>query len=367
MITTPYYRTIPEIHGVGCSEPTKNMYRPYDIFLLETRLNPIVYDLFERDVNILFKSEKDVNNTKSKNILSLNITLIRYKKINKLKNINKQHVVKLSSDQKKILNDAVNDILSTNVGYCLIDKNELYIAGNKKYTKSWFNTMLGYVDLPTDFNPFLSENGIYLAFNPESDYIKAYNDVVGIILNTLDDFYEKGVVYGAKHIAESWNLAPLDIDEIKPKLFQPMWKDTRFAPNLVDFLLEKIRNNPHIYVDVSDNLVSRHNIAKELNKKGIDSMFENNYVKMIAKDLDEAQRLTSLVKSVPETEGKVVTLMSNQSLVVLDLINQVKNLNKDENTNCTGYQVSDIKNPYVFSCLIDINDSEESFLERLRM
>lgn len=361
LISTPYYRSIVRSEGLGCEDLSGFTYGPYDIFLLETRLYPVVYKLFGRDVEMLFRTI--YNNGR----MELKIQIVRIQEISPGGEPVENPEVEMTEEQFKLLSETVALIVSTNIGYCLIDKYELYMSSGKDYPVDWFYSMMGYVDLPTEYNPFLGKRGIYLLFNPHSDYKTAYNKVVKMLLEEIDEYYRDGVVYGAGQIAEKWKLERMDTEEVTARLFRPMWSDQRFAPHPVEFLLEKIRGDPYIRVKVSDNLVKRHFIVESLTDRNTPLVFEGSYLKVMANGIDEAQKISTLIRTA---ENKDITT-SRVVVVMLDNVGDVKLYIEAANEllgdpGCVGYGVSNPKKPYVFSCLIDINAPSELILEKLR-
>jgi hypothetical protein len=356
LLSTPYYRTLTPINTIGYDEEADFNYGPYEIFCIETRLYPTVYKLFGRDVMIVFE------NIHENNRMDLKIRLVRI--TNSFSSVVSNQDIEISDEDKLVLDSSINKIISENSEYCLIDRDELYLAGRGLYPKSWYNEVLEYINLPDEYNPYIDENGIYLTFNRASNFKTPYNQVVDILLNKLNEYYENGVVYGASNIAYDWKLERIDVDEVVPKLYKPTWKDKRFAPKLVEFLKEKINGNSYISIRVSPNLVSRHYISSALSLEGFSMIFNGNYIKIQVKNLDEAQYVTSLVLSSQNlSEGKVVTYATNRiSWLYLYIEAANKLLN---NPHTTGYQVSDTEKPFIFSCLVDKHLSTVSILKEL--
>ncbi len=345
LLSTPYYRTLTPINAIGYDEEPDFNYGPYNIFCMETRLYPTVYKLFGRDVMINFETVHQNHR------MDLKIRLVRI--TNSYTSVVSNQDVEISNDQRIILDNSIKKIVAKDPEYCLIDRNELYIVGKGSYPKSWYNEVLGYIKLTDDYIPYITEDGIYLTFNPFSDFKTAYNQIVGILLDKLEEYYRTGVVYGASNIAYNWKLERIDVDEVDPKLYRATWKDKRFAPELVEFLQSKINGDPYIRINVSSNLVARHYIASALRSEGISMVFSGNRVKIPVKDLDEAQYITSLVLSSQSmSDGKVVTYATNRVSWIYLYIEAANILLNNPNT--AGYQIDDPEKPFIFSCLINL-------------
>lgn len=190
--------------------------------------------------------------------------------------------------------------------------------------------MLEYVPVPQEYNPYVRSNGIYIEFNPLGDYKTAYQEICNNIVKTIETYYRDGVIYGASSIAIDWKLERINSDNVG--LYRCMWKDKRFAPHLVEFLMDRLHGDPYIKIKISDNLVKRHFIANALNN----IVFDGMYIMIPVKGVDEAQKVATIVKAA-EAVAKGEVIIGNS----LD-------------SDCIKYETSDGQ---VFSCLIDTKSS----------
>ncbi len=375
LLSTPYYRTLIPTNLLGCDDESDFNYGPYDLFCMQTRLYPTVYSLFGRDIIINFKGIHEDNR------MAIKVNLVKIPDIitdpipNEEVGVGIDVGVGMTDTQRLVLQTAISKIVTENSKYSLIDRNELYIVSGRRYPQTWFNNVLGYVPLTSSYNPFIRPEGIYLTFNPVADFKTAYNNTVGLLLDSIDQYYKDGVVYGASNIAISWKLERLDNETIKAKLFRPTWQDRRFAPNLVEFLLMKITGDPYIRIKISDNMVQRHRISEHLSTEGVTIVFDGSYVKIPVGDLDDAQYLASVVTESQcggNSEGKggnngggtqVITYTTNQISMVylyIDAANKLLN-----NPSCTGYKTSDPEKPFTFSCIVNRDKSISTVLGEL--
>lgn len=354
MLNTPYYRTLTQTHSLGCDDLPDANYVPYDIFCLETRLYPSVYSLLGRDVQLLFKT------------VNINERMELKIEIQKIADMTNQEpsinpILIVSEEIKEKLQKKVNEITSKYVGYCFIDREELLISARRRYPIGWFHSVLRYTDISSAYSPFYHESGIYLAFNPYSDYKAAYLEINDYLLRKVEEYYEQGVIYGAKSIAKKWRLEPLDNQEIVPKLYGAAWSDKRVAPDIICFLLERLQGDKFIRIQVSDNLVKRHKIILELSRYNIPIIIENGYLKIECDNIEDAQYFASIIHSSSNLAvGKVIT----KNLDSMEKVNMyVDAANKLLNCpECVGYQTS---SGYIFSCLVDMNAPEKTILGRL--
>lgn len=349
MLSTPFYRTLVKRHSIGCDDEPDFTYGPYDIFCMETRLYPVVYDMLGRDVELIFKTVSEDDR------MNLKIFINRVVANDPLKDpmFSTNQILDIDEELLSELQRELDRILGEYKGYCVIDKHELYLSSNKHYSESWFFSVLDMVEISTEYNPFIKYNAIYLAFNPMGDYKSAYNMVISDILKTVDKYYEVGVVYRGNDIAEKWNLVPLDYSEEDPRYYSAVWSDKRFAPNITDFLISKLHGDPYIRIKVSDNLIIRHNISTILSENNIGFVFENDYIKLVVDNLEHAQYLTALVMSgykYNKSGDKIVTYGSDRLAEVYlyqDIVSKTS-----PKLKTTVYRTDNIDKPYRFSLLL---------------
>lgn len=356
ILSTPYYRVITDVKPVGCSEEGPFTYDSYDIFCIETQLYPALYRLVDRDVILVFKGIPD--GTK----INLGIELTRVVDTDDPSILDEQVFIEPSI--QRALQKVVDTAISDNLNYCLIDREELYRSRRMVYPRSWFNSVLPFVDLSTSYNPYIQPQGIYLSFNRKADFTEAYNQVVKEILDKIDGFYQNGAIVGASSIASSWNLERLDIDD-PLGLYAPVWTDNRFASNMVDFLLERLTGDEYIKIAISKNLVRRHYIADMLTKQGIVVLFEGDHVKIQVNDLDSAQKAASIVEAAEGlADGKVVVqAVSRPSWI--QLYTKAAALLGNA-SGPVAYRVDSIDTPYMFSLQIDAETDADLFLDNLQ-
>lgn len=357
MIKLDLYRLLPEQHAISYPEPDVDCrYTPYHIFVLETRLYPFIYNLLSYEVKYknLYIYPKSVYN---KNTYRMDV----YLRIVKLDNLSEEEV-KLSREEKEKVENKLYQITSKDINYVLIDVNELYKSlKHKQYPFPWFQSILGYAWSPernnernthgeqeegndNDYQAFSNSDGIYLQMNPNSEYKKEYHHICEQIEKRIDEFYKKGTIVLPDENLEfiqKWNLV-----SIAPNLYQANWRDYRFAKNPVDFLLNKVQEDPCIYLTIPDNLVARHFIMTGL--QGIPSKIEGSQLKIEVDNLKEAQEVASLVdQQIAFTKGEVFVLVASR---LSEVYLFTEYANKYKLGESVTYFVDEY--PYIFSCLL---------------
>lgn len=346
-------------------------YTPYKIFVLETRLYPMIYNMFKGE-NISIYPKSIYNSDKTRLDVYLKIT-----KLEKIEDEEDDIPISLSEEQKERIEKKIVQIDTTNMDYALIDINELYKSfyfGEKKFSFSWFRSVIEYVGLGSEYLPFIQEEGIYLTFNPNSDYKNAYYKVCKFITERVEEFYERGVVIlgdiidsnKKKKLIENWELVALDIDEEEKRIFEADWDDKRFAPNMVDFLTLKIEENPYIYFLLPDNLVKRHGIVKAMQEAKKPIIVEGSYLKVQVENLNEAREVAALfIASKSTTIGRVMVISATRLSEVYLYFDYAEKFRKGK---CVSYSINDNRNPFIFSCLLneDNYESTENLREKFR-
>src|SRR5680860_1685235 len=105
-ISTPYYRSLVTTHSLECDgvyiryNPimSTSTYGPYDIFCLETRLYPIVYKMFNRDVAIIFRTVHENDR------MEIKIDIVQIQKVSPLEGPVQNPTISLTPDQYELLN-----------------------------------------------------------------------------------------------------------------------------------------------------------------------------------------------------------------------------------------------------------------------
>lgn len=365
MIKLDLYRLLPETHALGTDEEADSdcNYTPYRIFVLESRLYPFIYKMFP-NIN-LYIYPKSIYNPKT-------YRMDVYLTLTKILTEDSEELIELTEEQKDKIQDKINKITSENIDYALIDINEFYKSLPKKYPFGWFRSVLEYTSLDSSFNPFIRPEGIYLKFNPDSDYKPAYYNVCKFLKERIAEFYSKGVVVLSnlidsktkEKLTKDWHLVAIDEEEIQKRLFQPNWKDGRFANNPVDFLLRKIEGDEYIRIKLPDNLVKRHGIIKSLEKEEL--IVEGSYLKIKAENLEKARKIAFVIEDAKSnTNGRVVVLTSGRLSEIYLFFEYAEKFKKGE---CISYSTNSNENPYMFSCLLKENDymSNQDLQERFR-
>lgn len=217
-ILTPFTRTI--------GENGYNNYTPYQLFCLKSRLMPYLIQKYG-DVSAQFISVyEDPGSTLSGSFTTLSVHITR-----------NSDPIPLSENNRKEIQTWVNYIAGSTPFYALIldYKIPLYIKG-KLIDSLWLKSILPYLIIPDDINPFIENGKLHGTFAHLDDYNLGYNTLLDDLINQIEDMYLGGYIVSAESIAIDWELVPVSDDG---KLYKPNWSDWNI-PDMVRFLERKI-------------------------------------------------------------------------------------------------------------------------------
>ena len=149
----------------------------------------------------------------------------------------------------------------------------------------------------------------------------------------------------------------IDYYDERPKLYAPTWVDLRFAPNPVDFLLERITGNNVISMKIDRNEVKRHVIAYKAQLNDVKFYFSYDSIHFESETLERTRELASIFLSAGNyVYGKILKFLLPEKAWVY-----IYQLTIDEiygDNNVIVYTTDDPSRPYTLSCLFDINVSD---------
>ena len=309
MIKTEFYsRNIPDDYGGPI--PNTN-YSTYDLFCLSTRMYPIVHKLLGPEVKISY-------DTLSLNELTPSIgedpdTDKHYLYL-KLSNGGKR-VTDLTKSETALLEQAISKITSEPDKRCLVFGANTLIFDNQGHRISsiWIRSMLGYVDLPFEYDAILDNNGFLVKLPDELDnFMLVYLELAQTIISLVKQMYHEGYVVTTAELAEKWQL---ELVTGTIELYRPTWSDTRIAPNLNIFLQRAFKGL--FQIKVGKNKITRHQIVTKLgtSEAGFRGSFEGDYLRLEVSNLTEVRHILTIVNiSVQLAEGRILLLAYRASV-----------------------------------------------------
>lgn len=358
---TPYYKTLALEKSIGCVDaPTQN-YSPYDLFCLKTRISDKINTLRNSPLQVKFLNiYKDELMKLTIQIFDLQATPANKKSSSNITEESGNQPIFFDEKEEKLIKKWINDIITEYPNHCLISSSNLNssIQKNKYISSQWIKSVIPYINISDVYNPFITGEGIFVELNSNSDYLNTFNELNEDIIKQLRNMYNDGlVIVKSLDIVRKWNLVALHPEDSESYAYYPKWSDTRFAPNPVDFLLERISGINCLQYLISDNLVHRHFIMSDLYLSGFKSFIHGSYLHVHIDNLSQARTATSIIyNSKSFSNGKIAILHTSRLSWIYLYIEAVNELYT--NPHYITYKISNSLYPtksIVFSTLIPPN------------
>lgn len=395
-IRTPFYRTVSvdgreDTHVAAVNRgsvpnvlPNSN-YRPYQLFALRTRLQPIV--------NRLFPSEYE---GEAKYAVRYNMRMLDNKLTNIIQLYDGKECVMIKGSDREYLQRVVNEILGNNPNMSLLISNNTVFMNNPfsdgRHTlisDCWSRRIIPFLRLPRNYNGQMRSSseyqigGLYIDLSMKVNYQRVYNDLYMSIVKTIDRLYNEGnVVLPASFSPiqlEKWNVRSVGrISSVtyptQNVVFAPNWIDRRLTDPVggpVAFIQKHlIGGSNKILLDVGgDDIIRRHQIAKSFESSGLKFQFRDHFVEVDVDNLRMSQRAASLVDNAKYIiVGKVFNMYSIQPQLFNTILTVYPTSDSKlgiKPSNMIGYQVDDSNNRYCLSCEVPYDSDVEYYYRAL--
>ncbi len=377
-LVTPYYHTRNNYAGeksdVAILAGEDNFphlnYRPYNLFVLRTRLEPILRKRLPYPVMINFDTYR----------LDHKLTVI-------IELRRKGQIVDIETHHRKYLQDMINKITADEPQFCLLLGEDSQWVINDGLTNdsqslipaSWVKELMPFLS----FNPYLrafyrnaidgQASGIYLDLSRVDAYASFYRVLYQGTIRRLEEMYVKGFLAVPSSIntalLEKWGLVRVsednldDLSQVRKYLVWPHWQDKRLTDpvgGMVPFSQRHLwQNRNSMLLEVGENLYDRHRVSKYLAmyRPDLEFRFCGSQVRVAISNLADAWQVAALVDS--SRNGKVgrigVLSFPNRSMYNLYLTYAYTMTTEDKNNNgldesdIRGYKTDDETRPYWIS------------------
>lgn len=346
-VVSPFTREIREINRVECTDEPFFNHDTYDLFCLKTRLIPFREKIFPKGSNLDYK-------------------LIRHNdklRVNIIPSINGDKVIinEEIRNQFQIELDTLVDLPNL---HCLLFYHnvKIFSSSGKLIPISWIKEMTKYVNIPQQYSPYIQDGDIYIDLSDElTQYMHINEKLNSDIAAELKIKYDSGYIVNADKIEKSWNLTNLGNG-----LFKADWSNERFAPNIVDFLMERLGGKKNIKIYVTENRVIKHNISKLLIQINLAGIFGRDILNIEVEDYNTAMLLSTLCMKMLGTEGKVLTIFCTRESYLKLYAFISANIWKNYECDCISYiQHTDTKQ-HVFSCKVGFHTNLDFYTREFK-
>lgn len=404
-VRTPFYQTAQEVkestdygryRAANCTRFPQKNYKPYQLFALRTRLQPLINKHFG------LKSNGDAKYIVRFNQVRLNDRLIVVVRLHRGVRVDnpEDDIVKLTKINHQYVQSAVDWITSREPDLSLLINDDTTFMFNslKPGEKTlipncWSQQITKFLSFSSHIRPHSRRQtqyqipGIYVDLSRMIDYRKSYNDIYINIVRQINLMYEDGFLslptyFDVKRL-DNWQTKPIGLniplttseenDPGRMVLFRARWRDTRLsgpAGGIVPFLQKHlVRGSNQVLIDIgNDDAITRHRVAKTFRGhfSAADYRFRNNFVEVKADNLIRAQQAASLVeKSKLMPVGKVITMYGRDPRQFNTYLTRFPTSDSKLKISMLGYQVDDSRNLYCLSCQIPYESNPQYYYEAL--
>lgn len=360
----PWWKTVPDSTGFGCQEEGHINYTPYQVFCLQTRITPFCQTMLGLDCISTFLS------TFKAFKMHLVLVLNRYSppEFSSDSNPNIEssfNTLRVTQDQRLLIQNKIDEILTVNEEACLVFpiNSEARTLKGDGIPKWWTKQILPFVSLNSAYRPFCDSDGFHVILAdwvdtiPGSEvvikesYDDKYHRILRNIVAQIQKMYNDGYVtiYNPdKAVLTAWELIPMDDDGV---LYKPNWKNPRMIPNLVEFILARVRQESSFYISIASDdtpedvlAVYYHFIAQELNQKGVQFKFCGFMIELQVDSVGTISKLQELWSGIQEAKTK-------QDMAGILKIETMQGPSSVRQQSCVSYSTFDLFKPFVLSCL----------------
>jgi hypothetical protein len=392
-IRTPFYRTVAEDGNEDINPQVVNSdrlphsnYRPYQLFALRTRFQPIVNRLYPSE----FEGE-------AKYAVRYNMRMLDGKLTNVIQLYDGNDYLMMKGRDRMYLQQGVDWILGHNPDMSLLLSNTTLFMSNSLtegphtlISDHWTRRMVRFLRFNSDYRAHIrpaSEyqiHGLYIDLSMRADYQQSYNNLYMGIARRINQLYNDGYIvlpisFNSLRL-KKWGLAssrrvPSNTENgTRNVAFHPIWKDRRLTDPVggpVAFLHKHVVTESNlVLIDTgSDDIIRRHQVAKSFESSGIRIRFRNNFVEVEVDNLRMAQRAAYLVDlSKHIVIGKVFNMYASQPrlfntiLTVYPISNSTLEIQAED---MIGYQIDDPEYRYCLSCQVPYESDAEYYYKAL--
>lgn len=230
-VTTTFYRYID-------GDEVQYSYQPYDVWCFLTRIRSYVHRNYAGNIEAKLISVQ--GKTRNQDIL----TVVLQDGINP---------IPMSPKDIKLLQAAVDEIQSHNIGYALlVDAFDPVLDRNAhEMPRHWVHYQLQYLSLPHNIPHMYHDGRIYVYLADRNDYDMAYETLNENIIKELQDRYHNGYIYtdrtdeinGLRNVSDDGHIKSVNWDNDSNIALAPMIMDyLSQSDSSIDQDINSIRN-----------------------------------------------------------------------------------------------------------------------------
>jgi len=347
-IWTDFYKNIQSLDFIESVEEPDFNYDNYSILSLKTILSEWIHENWDNQIYLTFPAgKKDTYPNRS------------YLTIQPM--IGNDELI---MDQQMIdsLQKEVNKLTITDLKSVLVigNNNTIILDSGVTIPSSWIKEMLPYVPVNPELNPYVAESGLFVQISHYPDFSEIYTILSINIEKKLKQMFTDGYVYKPQYsIIQNWQLIT---HEMYKEVYYPLWTDRRIT-NSCGGKYQFIKNRMN-GINTIDYFVDSNNVVKHTFVSLLQSQLQiqkikimTNYVRVQVDNLNDAQRIASLVEYAEEIASGHIILKFVSSSDSVKAYKEIALVNEDKLNykSIVSYQTEYLHRPYAVSFLFPYN------------
>lgn len=404
-VPTPFYQTLLEPvnptrfnrnKAYNCTRFPQKNYKPYQLFALRTRLQPLINKHFG------LKSNGDARYIVRFNQKRLNNRLVVVVNLHsgEITDIPDDDIVQLTESDYNYVKSAIDWITGIEPDLSLLISNDTIFMSNtfnisnqEFISNCWSRSIISFLSFSSHIRPHMRDpknyqvGGLYVDLSHMVNFKQAYDDIYLDSVKRINQMYESGFIslptsFDSGRLI-NWGTYPIglnksiDINEeydlSRKVLFRPRWTDKRLTDpvgGVVAFLQKHIgRGSDQVLLNIGgSDPITRHKVAKTF--QGFISVikykFIGDMVEVEANDLNTAQKLATLVeRSKTMPVGRLITIYGSDPRQFNTYLARFPSSNSSLKIDMLGYRTDDSRDNYCISCKIPYESDPDFYYNAL--
>lgn len=330
-ILTPYAHPIRPINPIEKVRLKPSQVNPYDLFVLQTRLRPILAQI-DPALDLRFDARPGSTD------VPVFIYLMKGCQYLGLQNVEAHYF-----EQK------IRHILQSDFPRhcCLLSNHLTPKVQGRSLPKYWIRSVLPFLVKRIDqqYEPQLLEGQLLVNFKESLDFKDSYNYLYQRLAENLAFMFERGYIVASpleRPILRAWRLEIME-EENEIYLCRPSWYDTHITNgHLTHFLRTRLLGLREIALPLGSNWADRHLMAYQLlyHWPHLEFWFSADYVYILVDDYPTALACHHLVTKI-KTSGRGRVIYLAQSLKLKNQIHSLAQISKIQwSSDLTNSQLS---------------------------
>ncbi len=317
-LTTPYYKTIPEISISGGTEGPQYNYSNYDKFCLVRNLEPIFSSLgFTFEIYSI-----KINN---------NMILCVIPKLN-------NSMIQMSDKTQYKLQEEIDYVCSNLYHLCLLYD----VFEDNIYPQGWLCNIVQSLEISRSLNPSFINGKLYLSLDEFTDYDTTYSNAFDALMIQISQLYNTGAIVCSEKFAKNWELT-----SYKNNIYIADWNDNRITRSKSLFLYN-LSIDPITTIQIPEDILLYHYLSQIV----VLPLIDKDKIQLKIDSIIVMKNILELIDNIKEYTKKYS--LSTYQISTIEIYREYQNkiLKTYKNADISLYRNIDPLNSYTLSVLI---------------